>query len=73
MADASFYNGNIAKGAYKQGTVGSLSKDKFEGKFVDEWTKYLKESNVELDSRDAAAVLAGVLAPKDDGEVVSRV
>ena len=55
-----------------QGVVGTLPKDKFKGKFVDEWNNFLKSSNVELESRDASAVLAGVLATKDDEEVVGR-
>lgn len=54
-----------------QGTVGTFSKDKFKGKFVDEWNAFLKESNVELDTRDVGAPLAGPLAVKDEEEIVS--
>ena len=57
--------------SHSQGVVGTLPKDKFKGKFVDEWNNFLKSGNVELESRDASAVLAGVLSTKDDEEVVS--
>jgi nucleosome binding factor SPN SPT16 subunit len=53
-----------------QGSVGVFSKDKFKGKFVDEWNAFLKESNTELETRDAGAPLAGPLAVKDEDEIV---
>jgi nucleosome binding factor SPN SPT16 subunit len=50
--------------------VGCVIKDKFTGKFVDEWNNFLKESNTELDTRDVSAVMAGILARKEEEEVV---
>ena len=52
-----------------QGAVGCVIKDKFTGKFVDEWNNYLKDSNTELDTRDVSAVMAGILARKEEEEV----
>ena len=57
--------------AHEQGIVGNLPKDKFKGKFVDEWNAYLKDSSTELDARDVAPVMAGILAKKDDEEIAS--
>lgn len=54
-----------------QGTTGVLSKDKFTGKFVDEWNNYLKTNNVEFENKDVSPVMAGVLAIKDEDEIVS--
>lgn len=54
------------------GSVGALPKDKFQGKFVDSWAAHLKENNVELDTRDASPVLAGILAVKDEEEVAKQ-
>lgn len=48
-----------------------LSKDKFTGKFVDEWNNYLKTNNVEFENKDVSPVMAGVLAIKDEDEIVS--
>ncbi|KAK9895707.1 SPT16-domain-containing protein [Cystobasidium minutum MCA 4210] len=56
----------------EKGTVGTFSKDKFKGKFVDEWNAFLKESNVELDTRDVGPPLAGPLAVKDDDEITKQ-
>lgn len=55
-----------------QGAVGTFPKDKFKGKFVDEWNAFLKEADADLDTRDVGAPLAGPLAVKDEEEIVCR-
>lgn len=54
-----------------QGAVGAFPKDKFKGKFVDEWNTFLQESKTELETKDVGPAFAGILAVKDEEEVVS--
>jgi nucleosome binding factor SPN SPT16 subunit len=55
-----------------QTPVGTLPKDKFTGKFVDEWEAFLASSGTSFDTVDVASSLAGVMACKEDDEIVCR-
>lgn len=55
----------------QQKRVGTLPKDKFTGKIIDEWKKALENSNKKIEEVDVSAGIASVLAVKDEEEVVS--
>jgi nucleosome binding factor SPN SPT16 subunit len=53
-----------------QTNVGTLPKDKFTGKFVEEWEAFLTSSGTSFKTVDVSAALAGVMARKEEDEIV---
>ncbi|RUS30293.1 hypothetical protein BC938DRAFT_479592 [Jimgerdemannia flammicorona] len=49
--------------------IGTLPKDKFAGKIIDEWKKALESADKKIEEVDVSAGIASVLAIKDDEEV----
>lgn len=50
--------------------MGTVGKDKFTGKNVQEWTKALESSGKKFEEVEITAALSACLAVKDDEEVV---
>lgn len=53
-----------------QNKVGTLPKDKMEGKFVNEWSAVVAASSIDVKEVDAAAGISFLLAVKDEEELV---
>lgn len=62
-----------------QKTLGNFAKDKFAGKFLDEWEAFLsgqQDGKVRRDSfttTDVAPAVAAIVAAKEDDEIVSPI